>query len=734
VPDLAQLLDPRPIEGKIDNNGFYEPVRYRDWGYVKSARNPQEDEGKNTASTARPQLTAPDGMNVGETARGDIGAYVKAKKATNGHFDLEYEKAAKGDHYEGRYDNLPARHLRPRLLCFRTDYTSNINAASSYTASLPSASRPGYEVLSPEEWVEKHGEGASTEFIFVSYTRAQFVVATKDEIAEWRDPQGNRYNRGVQNELNDQSTIDRDYLTHFGERAARSAGVPAFWIDFLCLPAPEPLGYELQGTENASWIPDVFRICDVSRAAHSMIIVVGPTNKPLPGTRPTPTVQTNSTQRSPDDEIKSKWLHEWGERLWTLPEVLLCPAEHRITIHYLDENPPKPEKLIELSSGRPETLAKRNFALRAYEDGKVVRELIDHYEGSLILTPLELVTKALECLWRRKTDNPKPGDQSYALMGLLRRRPDVNYNDSAFEAFARLSLANDSNLLLERLICMMPKRRGQGWHVMLDAWGVNLWDIEPSCQVAGIVDNRTVLLDGAFGATIQWHALKPVGYVKRKNVWREAGKVCLRLTPGWFFIGVLTIAVAPKNTKGSNPTLGIGAFFLAFTLVVLLLSPWLYLNLYRGKFWSVQACLFGIEGPVDLPTIEKSLFGFDHGRLKWSTNGSTLSRHRLRNGQCVPLSPSDTGIGNQDGRLFTLVDTYTMTATRFRAERPPVTVLICGREGGMQRAILCSYDWKTNTFCRETVLRMKTLILEKMFRVDRFRFALSRDMLQDQVS
>jgi len=78
-------------------------------------------------------------------------------------------------------------------------------------------------------------------------------------------------------------------------------------------------------------------------------------------------------------------------------------------------------------------------------------------------------------------------------------------------------------------------------------------------------------------------------------------------------------------------------------------------------------------------------------------------------------------------RLFTLVDTNTMIVTMFEAVRPPVAVLLCGTEGGMQRAIACSYQWTTGTCYRETVLRMETTVLEKMSRVSRFRFGVKRD-------
>jgi hypothetical protein len=42
---------------------------------------------------------------------------------------------------------------------------------------------------------------------------------------------------------------------------------------------------------------------------------------------------------------------------------------------------------------------------------------VDHYEGNLILSQLELVTLALECLHNRDTWQYLPGDHSYALMG-----------------------------------------------------------------------------------------------------------------------------------------------------------------------------------------------------------------------------------------------------------------------------------------------------------------------------
>lgn len=49
-----------------------------------------------------------------------------------------------------------------------------------------------------------------------------------------------------------------------------------------------------------------------------------------------------------------------------------------------------------------------------------------------------------------------------------------------------------------------------------------------------------------------------------------------------------------------------------------------------------------------------------------------------------------------------------MTVTVFSAERPPSVALIAGKEGGMLRTILCSYERSTNGLRKECVLRMET--------------------------
>lgn len=103
---------------------------------------------------------------------------------------------------------------------------------------------------------------------------------------------------------------DRTTLLKLGIEAARAAGKNAFWVDFECIRDEDGVAR----TNSTSY--DVYEICDVVRAAHSMIIVTGPS------------VDSRLThgQQSYTPPNAGAWLRQWGSRLWTLPEILLCPV------------------------------------------------------------------------------------------------------------------------------------------------------------------------------------------------------------------------------------------------------------------------------------------------------------------------------------------------------------------------------------------------------------------------
>jgi len=319
------------------------------------------------------------------------------------------------------------------------------------------------------------------------------------------------------------------------------------------------------------------------------------------------------------------------------------------------------------------------------------------------LSRLELPILALQCLAHRVergTTKFLEGDLSYALMGLLRQRPHVDPTDSAFQAFARLSLANDSDKLLERMICLLPtstneasdtvdNERGRRrledrhptqqereeskfrhyWTNMNDFWEAQLWDIDPICQISGIGNDDTVIIDGAFAAAVHWDSFQRVAITTRETWTRLMARSYLRGAPVWLLIGIAVVSV-----PGSSTTKGIGAIFLIISLSVILLAPFLILHIYGGKVWNTQPWLFGFEGHMEIKEIEIKLFGFPNDRLSWAPHGSALAHHRLKSrflpDECEGFDPlleteeitAATGMTGTSNKMrrFTLVDTNTM--------------------------------------------------------------------------
>ena len=317
---------------------------------------------------------------------------------------------------------------------------------------------------------------------------------------------------------------------------------------------------------------------------------------------------------------------------------------------------------------------------------------------------------------------------------------------------------------------------------MTDQYRASLWDIQPSVQVCGVGENDTVILDGARGAQIQWTSFAHVGTTRRQTVLRSLTPIILERTPMLFVIAI------PLLMKES--TRPYGALLLAISCLAALCSPLLVRYVYSGKLWSTEPCLFGIEGYVPLPTIEAKLFGLPTGgapRMRWSPFGSPLSRHcagdavtertlfsplHCSSENCEqtpgsvdtylvePLDPtshcpacahlpastrtcahhetpfscaqcSRASMGSL--KVFTLVDTATLTATLFLAARTPTALVVAGAEGGMQRAIACSLDAATGTFYRETVLRIPSRCVDYMTSLERVRLGLRSPFLPEDV-
>lgn len=239
------------------------------------------------------------------------------------------------------------------------------------------------------------------------------------------------------------SDEDMQALDEIAETATRKAGLDAYWIGSTCF----------RDDDDAE--DQVYWISDIVRCATLTCMAIGPS-------------EVTRGKEGAD------MMREWGSRIWTLPEVLLSRSNRAIVVVQRGD------------LDNMQLLPRTQFPAKVWDDGDESRRLVDHFEGTLHMSNLELMTTALQCLHRRTTRNKYfNGDHSYALMGLANIRPRPIKTDSAFQAFARLSLANNGEKLLERLICILPEQPDQEWWAMNDAFSVSLWDIYPSIQVAG---------------------------------------------------------------------------------------------------------------------------------------------------------------------------------------------------------------------------------------------------------
>lgn len=570
---------------------------------------------------------------------------------------------------------ITQRLLRPRYLCIVDDSDDR-----------------GYRVVAADDQHDLY----TVPYVFISYTRRQFYTQITG------DP-------SLTNEdlIKRQLAAQRDAATliSLALTAVERAGVAAFWIDFECVHPEEP-----GDAEASRSIEDVYRICDIVRASHSIAIMVYPS-------------LDDNLDHSVDDfspASQRSWLLEWGQRLWTLPEALLCPSNHGIAIYLAGKDEPKLE-----------VIDKRNLAVYVWEDASTVSQLIDHYEGSVRLSQLELISIALESFQRRQTAPRMRADAIYALMGLMRERLSVRPDDTAFQAFARLSLINDSAKPLERLLCVHPRSPTASWHSTQDFWGAKLWDITPECQIAEVAAGDTVVLGDMYGALIDWEPLSAIDFMltptaSHKRIW-----TAVRLVRSAWAFGLLTVLVAVTHSivfqltslRSSDKVV---RWIFGLQLALVAVPPCLFLvlsliisstvtKLYRGPIQKVQARFYGFRGIADLETAERVLFGVSDDRMSWSEYNPIES----------PGGDEVDGGDVNAHRLFTLVDTWSMTASTFRARNPPSTVMVCGKQGGLLRTLLCSYEEHSKTFCRETVLRMETKVLHRMFRMDRCRLSLT---------
>jgi hypothetical protein len=454
-------------------------------------------------------------------------------------------------------------------------------------------------------------------------------------------------------------------LYQVAERMTREASLGAYWLDHLCIT-------QEQGLDQSD---DINRISDVIRGARQLVVVV------------------------PD--LRPATLAAWGGRVWTLPEALLCQNE---LIKFCEP------------SGKWVEMSRIELADEVWRGDQNGRLLAENFSGSLSLGRLELISRGLDALSCRRTERFSDADLAYALMTLLGHRPRANPTDNQFQALARLSLANDSDRIVERMICMLPDysshnsgSRHNNKFVLKDQLGANLWDIEPICQIGGVCEGSALILDGCRGASIRWKDIPPIAYMQRKTWKRLCAAIALRSGALWFLFGVSMVSFG-------KPLRGIGIFFLLLSLILILSLPWSIVSLYGGKVWGAAPWLIGFEGTLPITEIEHMTFGDAIGRLSYAPSSSLYQckddGERIGKGPAWIEESAPKPELPRGQRFFTLIDTGTLTVNVFAAERPPSVALIVGREGGMLRVALCHYERSTATLFKETVLRMETPMMD----------------------
>ncbi len=544
-----------------------------------------------------------------------------------------------------------------------------------------------------DSWVEMDGDGLQMEkpYLFVSYAANQFQRS--------EDSSG----RLVLTEGASQRVKERAIVV------TEQNGLDAFWIDFLRAPN------QPEATD------DVHRFCDVVRGSELVCILLA------------------------EDKDMANSLAMFGKRLWCLPECLLAP-KHTVLVQ---------------GGGISEMISIINLPARAWthsyinDSGQLVqgkgkkeefRLLAEHY-STPFLSRLQLFSVALSAMRALDFFPFQKGDIAYALMGLLCKRPAMDPTDSERQALARVCLSNDNDRLLERIVCVLPSKDNvqSGWLTTNDSFGINLWDIEPRCQVAGICNDDAIIIDGCHGITIGWESIPQIDFKTQKTasqklvlsvLWSSG----LFLFYGVFFVLILVylvflsiyVSYIPDGALNSLIKILWWCIKVSTSLYLSLgfIAPFCLRWIYSGSLAEISPHLIGIEGSMPIDQLERLVFGTvaGHGRLRYSASSTiphSQGNTQMHRSERMPtIDPQSIPAGHT---VFTLLDTVsslednvnsisartdysqgTSTVTVFTATKPPTVALLCGTESGFLRAVLCSYNAGGKCLHTETVLRMET--------------------------
>lgn len=525
------------------------------------------------------------------------------------------------------------------------------------------------------------------------------------------------------------------------EKAARMAkaiaekkGYKAYWLDKQCI-------HQEYGLEKDY---DVYTMCDIVRSSGLVAILLG-----------------ENTEQARSD---------WGSRLWTLPEGLLAPGDSVVWCHEDSDGVLHHDEVnkVEMTST---FWGEANDA--SNEGGSPIRTLAEHFSNVLTLSRLELLPSIINALaakgWTNK--NARHSDLAYAVMGFLHYRLERNEDDTLFQSLARLSFSNDSDRIIERMVCILPKqdpanppgRDGMDNSDLFrglseeDQFHTRVHDITPLCDIVGVAhEDNTVIVDNCKAVHIRWKNF-PRPVVQRRQGMRKMLATFFVAAGLWWLLWGFDLAITwvpfwavfPSNgdqTDSSDYQNKILALVIAgFVSVAVLLSlagPFSAQSLFGGTVEKSSPNLVAFEGVMPISEVEKVVFGNFEGRLTYAPSSTPFcalqnARHRRERLGMEPnwishpeINECLDGVVPKGHHLFTLVDMGDLSVSIMSAERPPTVALLCGREGGMVRAVLCSWSFENDCLYKETVVRMPSTVYESAKPKDWLKLCLQT---QDQV-
>jgi hypothetical protein len=186
----------------------------------------------------------------------------------------------------------------------------------------------------------------------------------------------------------------------------------------------------------------VYNLDSTCRNASVMVIALGN----IPGVNPNGQQPTGSTAMQ-----KLQLFRDFGSRIWCRLYLLYSPPNAKFEVYIRGE-----------VAGNYLSLSEREFVPLTWfgEEASVALRLVDHQEGRLTLGPVEYTVLCIKFLHAGHTTQYFSGDMAYVLMSLLQHRPQIQPTGTAWQAFCRVILANESDQLFERLTCHLAAQPG----------------------------------------------------------------------------------------------------------------------------------------------------------------------------------------------------------------------------------------------------------------------------------